>query len=210
MSGGYKALKQTYKTLKQNPSASEDDIKAAKKANKTLKTNSRKRPRHHDDNTHESHESLSLFQSFSTTPFHPTLVRLLKESYHLPTPVQSAAWSHILGGDSLVAVAKTGSGKTCAYILPLLHSLSLKKEKKKKKRKKLSVSPPPPPPALAKPVGLVVAPVRELALQIHETATRFGTPLGVRCCCLYGGTKKRKQVIILHLFVIDEWIFFFF
>ena len=173
--GDYKTLKQTYKTLKLNPSASHQDIKAAKAAYRHAKK--RKRPRHNNNNNNnndddpdvDSPPSSSSLSSFASTSFHPTLIRLLTESYDHPTSVQAASWPLILSGHSLVAVAKTGSGKTIAYLIPLFDHLS-----------KTTPTPPPPPPSLAKPVGLIVAPVRELALQIHEIATSFATPLGIR------------------------------
>ena len=105
----------------------------------------------------------------------------LTKAYASPTEIQSLAWPAALSGKDLIAVAKTGSGKTLAFVLPILHELST----------------PTPPAAKAVVRGLVLSPTRELASQIHVEAERYGTLLGLKTACLYGGTPVREQIAAL-------------
>ena len=85
-------------------------------------------------------------------------------------------------GKDLISIAKTGSGKTCGFLLPLFH---LYKQNK----------------ALAPgkgPMMLVLAPTRELACQILEETQKFGRPIGIRSVCCYGGSPKYPQIAALQ------------
>jgi len=105
--------------------------------------------------------------------------------YDRPTPVQKHAIPIVVGGRDLMACAQTGSGKTCAFMVPCIQSL-------------LASGPPPaqgnrsrPPPM---PCALVLAPTRELAAQIHEEAAKFSFSTGVRTSIVYGGADMREQL----------------
>lgn len=76
-----------------------------------------------------------------------------------------------MAGRDVIAVAKTGSGKTLAFLLPLLRHIADQ----------------PPLREGDGPVGLVMAPARELAFQIFGEAKRLARPLGLRAACVYGG-----------------------
>ncbi|EOD35287.1 hypothetical protein EMIHUDRAFT_71113 [Emiliania huxleyi CCMP1516] len=86
-----------------------------------------------------------------------------------------------MGGRDIIAVAKTGSGKTLGFLLPIFHRV----------RDELPLD------AMTGPLAVVLAPTRELAVQIHVEAERFGTPAGVKVACVYGGTPKGPQIGVL-------------
>ncbi len=83
--------------------------------------------------------------------------------FRAPTPIQAQAWAVALSGRDLVAIAKTGSGKTCGFLLPgMLHIQETRKDPRQG------------------PTMLVLAPTRELAVQIKEEADKFGRSSGIR------------------------------
>ncbi|XP_016563686.1 DEAD-box ATP-dependent RNA helicase 20 [Capsicum annuum] len=95
-----------------------------------------------------------------------------------PTPIQSQGWPMALKGRDLIGIAETGSGKTLAYLLPALVHVSAQ-------------------PRLAHgdgPIVLVLAPTRELAVQIQEEAVKFGSRANIRSTCIYGGAPKGPQI----------------
>lgn len=119
----------------------------------------------------------------------PSSLTAALAAFDKPTPVQAASWPVLLAGRDAIAIAKTGSGKTLAFGLPALrHVLELPKPKHKAKEGK-------PPPKGAVNV-LVVAPTRELAMQIHVTLDGLAAvqepPLPT--VCIYGGVSKAAQV----------------
>ena len=114
---------------------------------------------------------------FAAAPFPKPLVDLLmKQGFAKPSAVQAAAWPLAMTGRDVLAVAKTGSGKTLGYLLP---ALSRCHEGQRQ--------------ADGQPLCLVMAPTRELALQIQEEAKKFGAPLGCRSVAVYGGAPKWPQ-----------------
>ncbi|CAN1294240.1 DEAD-box ATP-dependent RNA helicase 30 [Linum perenne] len=95
-----------------------------------------------------------------------------------PTPIQAQGWPMALKGRDLIGIAETGSGKTLAYLLPALVHVSAQ-------------------PRLAQgdgPIVLVLAPTRELAVQIQEEAAKFGARANTRSTCVYGGAPKGPQI----------------
>ena len=145
------------------------------------------------------------YESFTAAPFGPIITQVLTDSYETPTPVQAQAWPIILSGRDIVSVAKTGSGKTCAFLLPLMHALvdtnntSLLSTSTSTSSSSSSSSSAAPlttsaTNATPSPIGLILAPVRELAIQISIEALRFAKPLGLKCVCLYGGAPKHNQI----------------
>lgn len=100
-----------------------------------------------------------------------------KHGFNTPTCIQSQGWPIAMSGSNMVGVAKTGSGKTLAYILPAIVHIE-------------SQNP------IAKgegPIALILAPTRELAQQIQQVATDFGSLQYVRNTCLFGGVPKPQQ-----------------
>jgi len=106
-------------------------------------------------------------------------LRALKDvGYIQPTPIQAQAIPHLLQGKDLLGVAQTGTGKTAAFALPLLQRLDDEKSPAKPKR----------------PRALILAPTRELALQIHGEFAVFGRYTKLRHSFIFGGVGQNPQV----------------
>src|SRR5436305_1468879 len=111
---------------------------------------------------------------FKSLGLHPTLVRAVREmNYTEPTPIQAEAIPAILSGRDLIATAQTGTGKTAAFLLPVLQHL------------------------LALPLGatqaLVITPTRELAQQIDDVLLGLAYHTQLRAGLLVGGTAMGPQ-----------------
>jgi ATP-dependent RNA helicase RhlE len=113
----------------------------------------------------------------------PILRALEAEGYSTPTPIQSQAIPILLKGKDLLGVAQTGTGKTAAFGIPILHHLFLAKNQQQGKR---GIK------------ALVVTPTRELAIQIGESFTAYGRHTGLRNTVIFGGVKQGKQVNTLR------------
>ena len=101
--------------------------------------------------------------------------------YKVPTPIQAQAIPIILEGKDVLGCAQTGTGKTAAYALPILQRLfSIKSNTSMKNKRKISV--------------LVVAPTRELAIQIKNSFSIYGKYTGLRNTVVYGGVGQNPQV----------------
>ncbi|KAI9674750.1 MAG: pre-mRNA processing RNA-helicase [Caeruleum heppii] len=98
--------------------------------------------------------------------------------YDRPTSIQAQAIPAIMSGRDVIGVAKTGSGKTIAFLLPMFRHI--------KDQKPLE--------ALQGPVGLVMTPTRELATQIHKECKPFLKALNLRAVCAYGGAPIKDQI----------------
>ncbi|RDX85872.1 DEAD-box ATP-dependent RNA helicase 40, partial [Mucuna pruriens] len=94
-----------------------------------------------------------------------------------PTPIQAQTWPVALQGRDIVAIAKTGSGKTLGYLIPAFILLRQRRNN-----------------SLNGPTVLVLAPTRELATQIQDEVIKFGRSSRVSCTCLYGGAPKALQL----------------
>ena len=103
---------------------------------------------------------------------------LLKQGYTEPTAIQAQGWPMALTGRDFVGIAQTGSGKTIGYILPGIVHISQQARLQRGDG----------------PIVLVLAPTRELALQVKEVADVFGRPSRIRSCCVYGGASKGPQI----------------
>jgi ATP-dependent RNA helicase DDX5/DBP2 len=106
------------------------------------------------------------------------LQEITKAGFTEPTPIQSQGWPMALKGRDLIGIAETGSGKTLAYLLPAIVHVNAQ-------------------PILApgdSPIVLVLAPTRELAVQIQQETTKFGASSKIKSTCIYGGVPKGPQV----------------
>jgi ATP-dependent RNA helicase DDX5/DBP2 len=147
---------------------------------------------------HLEHPDRHLFHpmvSFSATPFHRKLQGVLaNQGYAAPTPIQAQSWPIALQGRDLISVARTGSGKTCGFLLPAFHFIH--------EEILAGVSQQAPVPGQRprrRPVQLLVlAPTRELGVQIAAEAEKFGRGLGLRTACLYGGASRVPQMELLR------------
>ncbi|KAH7441865.1 hypothetical protein KP509_03G059400 [Ceratopteris richardii] len=101
-----------------------------------------------------------------------------KAGFTEPTAIQAQGWPMALRGRDLIGLAVTGSGKTLAYLLPAIVHVNAQ-------------------PALSPgdgPIVLILAPTRELAVQIQQEATKFGAFSKIRSTCIYGGAPKAPQI----------------
>ena len=103
-----------------------------------------------------------------------------KAGYSRPTPVQAAAIPKVMRGSDVIAIAQTGTGKTAAFVLPALERLTVKSTLPGKG-----------------PRVLVLAPTRELAGQVMESARNYGRGIRPRCGTLLGGMPYREQLRLL-------------
>ena len=108
----------------------------------------------------------------------PILRALAQENYTTPTPIQARAIPALLAGRDLLGIAQTGTGKTAAFGLPLLQ--------------KLSIGHVPPRPKEAK--ALILAPTRELAVQIEDSLRTYGRFLNLKRAVILGGVSQNAQV----------------
>eukprot|EP00913_Durusdinium_trenchii_P015982 g15020.t1 len=116
--------------------------------------------------------------SFEETCFPDDLMdRLTEQHFQEPSPIQKQIWPLAMQGRDLVGIAETGSGKTVAYILPMIVHISYQALLEKGDG----------------PVALIFAPTRELASQIKEQCDLYGLPRGIKTCTIVGGTPSRQQ-----------------
>ncbi|EPS71775.1 hypothetical protein M569_02982, partial [Genlisea aurea] len=118
------------------------------------------------------------FTSFQLTGFPGEILReVYSAGFSAPTPIQAQSWPIAMQGRDIVAIAKTGSGKTLGYLIPgFLHL------KQRRNNPRLG------------PTVLVLSPTRELATQIQDEAVKFGRSSRISCTCLYGGAPKGPQL----------------
>lgn len=118
--------------------------------------------------------------NFTQLGLHPSLLKAVTEQgYTIPTPVQAQAIPIVMAGKDLMAGAQTGTGKTAAFTLPLLHWLNLNPAKEHHK----------------KPVRiLILTPTRELAAQVAESVRSYGKHLAIKSAVIFGGVGQGTQV----------------
>ena len=116
-----------------------------------------------------------VISSFKELALGEPLQRVLADvGYESPSPIQAATIPHLLAGKDVLGQAQTGTGKTAAFALPILDRLDLRK---------------------SKPQALVLAPTRELAIQVAEAFQRYATHIpGFRVLPIYGGQAYGPQL----------------
>jgi ATP-dependent RNA helicase DDX42 len=116
--------------------------------------------------------------SFAHFGFDEAIMRMIrKQEFSQPTAIQAQGVPAALNGRDVIGIAKTGSGKTAAFLWPLLVHIMDQRE-------------------LASgdgPIGLILAPTRELSLQIYSEAKKYGKVYNIRVACCYGGGSKWEQ-----------------
>lgn len=110
---------------------------------------------------------------FSTQLMHA----ISKQGYEKPTSIQCQALPIILSGGDIIGIAKTGSGKTAAFVLPMIVHIMDQPELQKEEG----------------PIGVICAPTRELAHQIYLETKKFAKSHGIRVSAVYGGMSKLDQ-----------------
>ncbi|MGD9142730.1 MAG: DEAD/DEAH box helicase [Dehalococcoidia bacterium] len=113
--------------------------------------------------------------NFETFNFHPSIMAGVRAlGYAVPTPIQSQAIPLIMQGRDIIGLAQTGTGKTAAFVLPILHRL------------------------LRNPQGrvrsLIISPTRELAEQTCEFINNFESMTGLQSVSIYGGVNMERQI----------------
>jgi ATP-dependent RNA helicase RhlE len=108
----------------------------------------------------------------------PILRALAQENYITPTPIQARAIPALLAGRDLLGIAQTGTGKTAAFGLPLLQKLSIGHV----------------PPQSRQTKALILAPTRELAVQIEDSLRTYGRFLNLKRAVILGGVSQNAQV----------------
>jgi ATP-dependent RNA helicase RhlE len=125
-----------------------------------------------------SHDAPIRADGFAHLELAECLLRSLgEEGYSTPTPIQEKAVPQILSGRDLFGCAQTGTGKTAAFALPLIHRLLENRPETKPRRCRT----------------LVLAPTRELAAQIHESFRTYGRHARLRSAVIYGGVGQHQQ-----------------
>ena len=120
--------------------------------------------------------------SFDTLGLAPESLRAVADQgYSVPTPVQAQAIPIVLGGRDLLAGAETGTGKTAAFVLPMLQGLHQRRNGGPRRVR-----------------GLVIVPTRELALQVEESVRTYGAHRPIRSVAIYGGVRMDRQVRALR------------
>jgi ATP-dependent RNA helicase RhlE len=117
--------------------------------------------------------------SFNDLGLAPELVRAVADKgYRTPTPIQRAAIPGVLAGRDVLAGAQTGTGKTAAFVLPILQKLATQSGRL--------------------PRALVLTPTRELAAQVAESARAYGRHVNLRTLVIFGGVSEKPQIEALR------------
>ncbi len=129
--------------------------------------------------TDQTPEAPSAQLHFRDLALSEPLIKLLAElGYESPTPIQAATIPHLLGGRDVLGQAQTGTGKTAAFALPILSQIDLSQ---------------------TKPQALVLAPTRELGIQVAEAFQRYATHMpGFHVLPIYGGQSYGPQLSALR------------
>lgn len=115
--------------------------------------------------------------SFADFKFPEALQKnIVAKGYLDPTPIQDQAITHIQSGKDIVGIAQTGTGKTAAFLLPLLEKMLNNPTQK----------------------AVILVPTRELAVQIYEEGRSFAKGLGIKAALIVGGLNMHSQVRALH------------
>jgi len=119
--------------------------------------------------------------SFNQAGLRPLLLEnVTKSGYRVPTPVQKNGIPIIMAGRDLMACAQTGSGKTAAFLVPIINKLLISQAESSSG-------------ACVSPQALVISPTRELALQIYNEARKFAQGSILKTVVVYGGTSTGYQ-----------------
>ncbi len=120
---------------------------------------------------------------FSDLALAEPLQRALQEkNYTIPSPIQAQSIPHLLEGRDLIGIAQTGTGKTAAFALPILHRFAAHPRR----------------PAPKRPRALILAPTRELAIQIGQSFAAYGKHLKLSHLTVFGGVNINPQIHALQ------------
>lgn len=118
-------------------------------------------------------ETVAIKHNFEDFPIHPQLKQNISlHGYRTPTPIQDQTIPLILSGRDIVGIANTGTGKTAAFLIPLIHKIILDNSQK----------------------ILIIVPTRELAVQIHDELKAFSRSIPIHACLIMGGASINRQI----------------
>lgn len=122
---------------------------------------------------------------FSELGLGPQILQAIQDAgYTEPTPIQAAAIPQVLAGHDLIGIAQTGTGKTAAFTLPILAQLSKSETLQASKVRAIR--------------ALILAPTRELVVQIEENVRAYAKHVPLRMTTIYGGVSERPQIDALR------------
>ena len=125
---------------------------------------------------------MSETQQFNTLGLSDSLLSAIQaQGYTQPTPIQAKAIPAVLDGEDVMAAAQTGTGKTAAFVLPILQKLSNSK-----------------PVASGMVKVLILVPTRELAAQVLESVITYGDNEKIKACAIFGGVNINPQLQRVH------------
>jgi len=120
---------------------------------------------------------------FRALQLSPSILKAIQEAgYTEPTPIQLAAVPEVLSGRDVIGIAQTGTGKTAAFVWPILTKLTAARADGKRRGLR----------------ALVVAPTRELVVQIDENVRAYARHLPLRLATIFGGVSERPQIEALR------------
>ncbi|XP_072933321.1 probable ATP-dependent RNA helicase DDX43 [Epargyreus clarus] len=122
---------------------------------------------------------LTFEQAFQDYP--EILDEIYKQEFTQPSPIQSQAWPILLSGEDMIGIAQTGTGKTLAFLLPALIHIEGQTIPREERDG---------------PTVLILAPTRELALQIDKEVSKYQYK-GIKSVCLYGGGDRKMQIKVV-------------
>src|SRR5882762_10834875 len=120
---------------------------------------------------------------FESLGLDPKIAKAVREAgYTEPTPIQTKAIPLVLRGHDVIGIAQTGTGKTAAFVLPILQRLSTRGSATNRRCMR----------------AIVIAPTRELVVQIEESVRKYARHLPLRMATVYGGVGERPQIQALQ------------
>lgn len=122
---------------------------------------------------------MTFEQAFQDYP--EILEEIYKQEFEHPSPIQSQAWPILLRGEDLIGIAQTGTGKTLAFLLPALIHIEGQTTPREEREG---------------PTVLIMAPTRELALQIDKEVSKYQYK-GIKSVCVYGGGDRKEQIKVV-------------
>jgi len=121
----------------------------------------------------DNHQAVSGFDQLDLSP--EMLQALKRAKYVTPSPVQAGVIPVALEGADVVGQAQTGTGKTAAFVIPMVEMLDIESN-------------------CPDPQAVILVPTRELAVQVHDEFNKLAHGLPIRCAAIYGGTPIRRQI----------------
>lgn len=135
----------------------------------------------------QNDDNVDLYIEFSQIP-EAALKDRITAAFERPTAIQAQSWPILLEGKDLIGIAKTGSGKTLGYLLPMFIQIKHRQQNLKRYNNQ--------------PIGLVLGPTRELVQQIHTESQKYTKDL-LNTVAVYGGVNKQQQVYNLDYYRTD-------